>query len=154
MAPWTLKVGGLVFQKTGNPGLYRGKSYLSFDDKEFKWFLAVGQRHREMKLSVCRVVIIANRSMIDNAARGVLSHRQYLRCSRHTSVLPPPRAAFVESEGRFALHATSFSSRSTWCLTSREQSHIRAGVACAHTHRQALRDSLMLNYCYSRSSAR
>lgn len=33
------------------------------DDKEFKRFLAavVGQRHREMKLSVCRVVIIANR---------------------------------------------------------------------------------------------
>lgn len=39
---------------------------------------------------------------------------------------PPP--AIVESEGRSALHATSFSSRSTWCLIRRHRVRLRMSV--------------------------
>jgi len=53
-----------------------------------------------MKLSVCHVVIIANRK-VDNAIRGGISDIVFF--------LSPPLITIVESEGRFALHATSFS---------------------------------------------
>jgi len=134
---------------------YWRKSYLLFEDEEFKRFLAVvvGQRHREMKLSVCCVVIIANRK-VDNTALGGISHRQYLECSWCTSALLLlfPAVTIVESEGRFALHAMSFSNRSTWRLTG----PIYVWVLRARTHTKAkrFRTVIMLNYCYSRSSAR
>ncbi|KYN15359.1 hypothetical protein ALC57_12408 [Trachymyrmex cornetzi] len=65
-----------------------------------------------MKLSVCRVVIIANRK-VDNAVWGRSRTDNISNVTGVMSVLLPS-VAIVELEGKFALHAqTSFSSRST-----------------------------------------
>lgn len=131
LSKYRIQCDDSVCSSVSQSSAYRAKSYLPFDE-ELKTVPRRGRskRHCEMKLSVCRVVIIVNRK-VDNTAWAIF-HTGGTSSVAGIYELPPCPllpTIIIESEGRFASHAMPFLSRSTWRLRSVPH----ADVACAHT---------------------